>query len=73
MDKYLREAIEDLLLTSHRCSTDNLGFIQFLEMEKVAMLYKQYEKYRRKHGFAPLRVKANGHTAAPPQSLSASK
>lgn len=49
MDKYLREAIETLLLEAHRCSEDAHGFIQHLPMLAVADLQLQYDKYCRKH------------------------
>lgn len=49
MDKYLRAAIEDILRTSHRCSQDSLGYIQYMPMDQIAMLHLQYDKYCRKH------------------------
>ena len=53
MDKYLRAAIENLLLKANQCSSDNHGFIQCFPIALFAELQMQYDKDCRKH-FKPM-------------------
>jgi len=50
MDKYMRQAVESLIVEAARCSMDNHGFIQGMPMETVAEVLNEYDKWLKKHG-----------------------